>query len=139
MQYTVNTKLSSLRQCYRIFFVSSTLSILQLVHVLTDGSTSSATALRGKYGSAAIHQVNDFYDSLPFVSRPAVDQSSHMLTDITSHANNTQSSDAAVSGHKGFYALYFVGNMYIFVNCFADFCLASYCCIIKIFIAVIDK
>jgi len=77
---------------------------------VSDGSTSSATALRGSYGCAGIHEVTDFYDSSPFVYRPAVDQSSRTLTDITSHTNNTQLSDAAVAGHKGYYAQYIDGE-----------------------------
>jgi len=68
---------------------------------VSDGSTSSATALRGSYGTAGIHEVIDFYDSSPFVSRPAIDQSPHTLTDITSLANNAQASDALAAGHKG--------------------------------------
>jgi len=92
------------------------------VPCVSDGSTSSATALRGSYGCAGIHEVSDFYDSSPFVSRPAVDPSSRTLTDITSHANNTQSSDAALAAaHKGLYALYFISDVCLLINLLALF------------------
>ena len=74
---------------------------------VTDGNTNSATALRGSYGCALVHEVSDYYDSSPFVSRPTADQSSHTLSDVTSRTNNAQTSDAAAAGRKGYYPLCF--------------------------------
>jgi len=65
-----------------------------------DGNTNSATALRGSYGCASIHEVNDFYDSSPFVSALTTEQCSRALADVTSR-NNLQSSDASAAGRKG--------------------------------------
>jgi len=50
-----------------------------------------------------IHEVSHYYDSSPFVSRPTSNQSSNILTDVTSRTNNTQSSDAAAAARKGYY------------------------------------
>jgi len=51
-----------------------------------------------------IHEVTDYYDSAPFVSRLMADQSSRPLTDVTSRTNNAPSCDAAAA-RKGYFIL----------------------------------
>ena len=83
---------------------------------VTDGNTNSATALRGSYGCAAIHEVSDYYDSSPFVSRPSTaDQSPRTLADVTSRTNNSQPSDAAAAAaQKGFYTVCFISKRFLY-------------------------
>ena len=80
--------------------------VQHLMLCVSDGNTNSATALRGSYGCAMIHEVNAYYDSSPFVSRPATEQSSHALADVTLRTNNTQPADALSAGRKGYYTLF---------------------------------
>ena len=73
---------------------------------VSDGSTSSATALRGRYGCAGIHDVTDFYDSSPFVSRSTTDLLSCTAIDIAACTNDTQSALMTVAGRKGSLIVY---------------------------------
>ena len=81
---------------------------------VSDGNTNSATALRGSYGCAMIHEVSDYYDSSPFVNESAPDHSSRTLADVTSRTNNTQSSEAVAAGRKG-YTLFFISTVCWFI------------------------
>lgn len=91
--------------CYLQCYVSNTDTAVGC-WCASDGSTNSATALRGSYGRAMIHEVSDYYDSSPFVSRSTPD---HTLADVTSRTNNaqTQSSEAAATGRKGYSSVLF--------------------------------
>lgn len=89
-----------------LLFLNHLMSLSCRLCGVSDGSTSSATALRGRYGCAGIHDVTDFYDSSPFVSRSTTDPPSCTAIDITACANDTQSALMTVAGRKGSLIVY---------------------------------